>query len=149
DRSAQYASDSDVPGDQGFLTPTNDRDVVIVDVNHDGWPDVVTATTMSDGLPKAISHPRVYINKGSVNGVWRGLRYEQARIPLMVPTPMFCAVSAGDVDNDGDQDLYFADYGQLDDKLLLNDGNGYFVDSGTNNMSSLMLLSGFATSSAI
>ncbi|MEL6907120.1 MAG: hypothetical protein AAFP22_17050, partial [Planctomycetota bacterium] len=27
DRSQLYASDSDVPGDQGFLTSTNDRDV--------------------------------------------------------------------------------------------------------------------------
>ncbi|MFT5735422.1 MAG: hypothetical protein ACI8WY_004109, partial [Planctomycetota bacterium] len=33
DRSAQYAAASDVPGDQGFLTPTNDRDVVVGDVN--------------------------------------------------------------------------------------------------------------------
>src|SRR5260221_7360243 len=68
DRSAQYASDSDVAGDVGFLTPTNDRDVVIVDVNLDGWLDVVTCTTLADGQPHWISHPRVHINKGSING---------------------------------------------------------------------------------
>ena len=47
DRTAQYASDSDVPGDMGFLTPTNDRDVELVDVDRDGWLDIVTATTAS------------------------------------------------------------------------------------------------------
>ena len=36
-----YAAASDVPGDSGFLTPTNDRDVVIVDVDQDGLIDVV------------------------------------------------------------------------------------------------------------
>ena len=47
DRSAAYASASDVPGDSGFLTATNDRDVVIADVDNDGWLDVITATTTS------------------------------------------------------------------------------------------------------
>ena len=27
----------------GFLDETNDRDVVLVDVDNDGWPDIVTA----------------------------------------------------------------------------------------------------------
>src|SRR5688572_15046281 len=45
DRTALYAAASDVPGDQGFLTPTADRDVVLADVDVDGWLDVVTAAT--------------------------------------------------------------------------------------------------------
>ena len=43
DRTADLASASDVPGDLGFLTPTNDRDVILVDVNNDGWLDLITA----------------------------------------------------------------------------------------------------------
>src|SRR5262245_33080214 len=46
DRTALYAVDSDVPGDQGFLTPTNDRDVQFADLDDDGWLDLVTAVTL-------------------------------------------------------------------------------------------------------
>ena len=42
DRTALYASASDVAGDSGFLTPTNDRDVLLVDVTGDGRLDLVT-----------------------------------------------------------------------------------------------------------
>jgi len=138
DRSAQYASEADVAGDLGFLTPTNDRDVVIVDVNLDTWPDVVTATTLST-QPKHISHPRVYINKGSINGTWQGLRYEANRIPFMGTDLRFCGMDAGDVTGDGAPDLYFSDYGNLGDKLLINDGNGNFSDSGTTRIAFSML----------
>ena len=48
DRTAAYAIDSDVSGDQGFLTPTNDRDVTLADVDGDGWLDVITAVTLTD-----------------------------------------------------------------------------------------------------
>ena len=41
DRTAEFATTSDVPGDQGFLTPTNDRDVEIVDLNNDNHSDVI------------------------------------------------------------------------------------------------------------
>lgn len=168
DRTAQFAADSDFPGDQGFLTPTNDRDVQIVDLNGDGWLDIVTATTLSDGQPKNISHPRVYRNKGEVNGVWQGFKYEDARIPQLrvfgsnlAVAPRFCSVSAGDVTGDGFPDLYFADYDDtetgitepstwdLNDRLLVNDGNGFFTDSGTSRMTSTMLSSAFGMASVI
>ncbi|MFM8534476.1 MAG: FG-GAP repeat domain-containing protein, partial [Acidimicrobiia bacterium] len=149
DRSGEYASESDIAGDNGFLTPTNDRDVVLSDVNLDGWLDIITCTTMSDGLPKHISHPRVYINQGAVNGQWQGFRYEDARIPTFPIAPRFCGVDAGDVTGDGAPDLYFADYGGLEDKLLINNGNGFFTDSGTTRMAASMLASGFGTAANI
>ncbi len=168
DRTAQYATDSDVPGDMGFMTPTNDRDVQCVDLDGDGWEDIVTATTLSDGDPKYISHPRVYRNKGMVGGVWQGFKYEEARIPQLLVAgsglavaPRFCSVSVGDVTGDGFPDLYFADYDgtetgineptawDLNDRLLINDGFGFFTDSGTTLMSAAMLNSAFGTSSVI
>lgn len=44
DRTAAYATLSTVTSDLGFLTPTNDRDVALADVNNDGYPDIITAT---------------------------------------------------------------------------------------------------------
>ncbi len=118
DRSAELVPD--------FADLTDDRDVVLVDVDGDGWDDMVTATTFSD-------QPRVYMNLGEIieGGIWAGFDWEpnDNRIPPFSPGPKFCAVAAGDIDNDGDQDLIFVDYSNdLEDRLMINDGNGFFSD---------------------
>ncbi len=162
------ANKSDVPGDEGFLTPTNDRDVVIVDVDLDGWPDVVTATTISVGDPKVLGHPRVYMNLGSDASGWLGLRHEDARFPQLFVhgsgapvNPNFCGIGVGDVTGDGYPDLYFVDYdsgvagwfedpaADLDDRLLVNDGTGHFVDESLLRMDMTMLSSGFGAHAEI
>ena len=170
DRTTAFASSSDVVGDQGFLTLTNDRDVVLGDVDGDTWLDVITATTISDSDTKAIGHPRVYMNLGrDGTGAWLGLQHQDARIPQLVsystglPTnPRFCAVAIGDVTGDGFADLYFGDYdssgaggvgmpagADLNDRLLINDGNGFFVDESQSRMTSEMLKSNFGMSMLI
>jgi hypothetical protein len=178
DRTTEFASESDVPGDQGFLTATNDRDVVLADFNNDGWLDIATAVTISDVplpvQPKHISHPRIYMNKGAIGGVWQGFRFEAGRSPqlyvlqsngqpdLAQPYPgRFCSIAAGDVDNDGDQDLYLGDYDagsfdngepagkDLNDRLWINDGTGVFTDSYRTRMDVNMLSSAFSTAAAI
>jgi len=142
-----------------FLDLTNDRDVVIVDVDGDKLPDIVTSTTLSGAQPKAISHPRVYINQGfDGGGDWLGYLFDDVnRIPTMPQEPRFCSVAAGDVDGDGDQDLYFGDYDQgpysrpadLNDRLLINNGLGYFTDETALRMTSEMVLSAFGMATAI
>ncbi len=155
DRTAQYAASSDVAGDNGFLTPTNDRDVVIVDVDLDGWDDVVTSAAIGTSSPKHISHPRVYINRGNDGaGNWLGLRFENARIPDFGTFPNFCGVGFGDLTGDGYPDLYFVHYQQaadvdLDDRLLINDGNGFFSDESSSRMTNTMLDSSFGVSAVI
>ncbi len=169
DKTTLYASASDVVGDLGFKTLVNNRDAKIIDLNGDTWPDVVTAPTLSDGDPKAISHPRVYVNLGADGlGHWLGLRHEDARIPqlLTIPgglpvAPRFCEVAAGDVTGDGAADLYFIDYdgtetgigealnADTNDRLLVNDGNGFFTDSGTTRLSSAQLESAFGVKAII
>lgn len=74
DRTTLYASASLVPGSQGMLDATNDRDVVICDVDGDTWLDVVTCTTLTSSDPQYIRVPRVYINLGNDgSGNWQGL----------------------------------------------------------------------------
>ncbi len=154
DRTAALASASLIAGSQGMLDATNDRDVVATDVNGDGWVDLVTCTTLTAGNPQYIRVPRVYLNRGSNLGVWQGFLYDDAlRID---DTPWggnhrFCSVAAADVDNDGDQDLYFGDYQQggtrpadIDDRLMINNGLGYFTDVTAARMSYTMVESSFA-----
>jgi len=170
DRTSLFAHASDAPGDLGFGTPTNDRDVVIADVDGDGWLDVITATTFSDGLPKALGHPRVYRNLGEDGaGTWLGLRHEDARVPQLFSfatglpeNPHFSEVAAGDLNGDGFVDLYFIDHDgslagglqepanqDLDDRVLYNDGSGFFSDATQLGLTHLMATSGFGTSVVI
>jgi hypothetical protein len=174
DQTNAFATCSDVVGDNGFNTATNDRDVKLSDVDGDGWLDVVTATTLSDGDPKWLSHPRIYMNQGEdANGDWLGLCYEEARIPqiftmdgggnpLNPVAPRFCSVAVGDVTGDGMPDIYFGDHdssgaggggqpGGLDvnNRLFVNDGNGFFTDSHQTRMGANHLLSAFGAASLI
>ncbi|MEK6677311.1 MAG: FG-GAP-like repeat-containing protein [Planctomycetota bacterium] len=144
DRTSEFArSASD--GGQGFLDITNDRDVILVDVDNDGWLDIVTAPTASDSSPKTISHPRIYRNLGMILDRWAGFVYEENRIPMLTAppdgasgAPRFGAVVAADVTGDGHPDLYFAgdEAGpplviDFNSRLLINDGHGFFFDSGS------------------
>jgi hypothetical protein len=157
DRTAEFASASDVAGDQGFLTATNDRDVKLADFNGDGWLDIVTAVTLSDGRPKHISHPRIYINLGAAeSGQWLGFQHEDGRIPQLAGNapngfphaPRFNAVAVGDVTGDGLPDLFFTDTDlggpetfDFNNRLLINDGGGFFSDESSRRMTPQMLLS--------
>jgi len=117
DRTGEYGLDTDVPGDLGFRAPTNDRKLHAVDVNMDGWIDLVTATTMSDQVDWILGQPRVYINKGNdANGDWQGFRFESQRIPQLfskfgnAANPRFCGIGTGDMNGNGFPDIFYTDY---------------------------------------
>ncbi|MEM7308467.1 MAG: hypothetical protein AAF682_17430 [Planctomycetota bacterium] len=170
DRTALFASASDVAGDNGFLTATNDRDVFVADVDGDTWLDVITATTISDSDPKHVGHPRIYMNLGVDGaGAWLGLEHQDARMPQMVsfttgnPTnPRFCSVAVGDVTGDGLPELWFGDYdssgaggvfqppgSDMNDRLLINDGSGFFTDESQLRLDADMLQAAFGAASVI
>ncbi len=148
--------------DRTELTPwaglaMTSRDVVIANIDGDSIPDVVFANTANE-------LPRVYL--GVHDGTaWTGLRDATAELfpPTLTPNVageargiLFCAVAAGDVDGDGDRDLYFSNYvpsgtvpnDQTADVLLINrinePGVGRFVDESAERLSDLRY-SGFGT----
>ncbi len=153
DRTSRYIPD--------FMDMTNDRDVVLADVTGDTWLDIITSTTLGGmANPKSITHPRVYINlRNDAGGNWLGFSFDDVdRIPTMPFEPRLCGVAAGDLDNDNDLDLYFVDYergeperqGDLNDRLLINDGSGYFTDeSGPPRITEAMLESDFGVNVVI
>ena len=59
DRTADYVVASDVSGDQGFLTATNDRDVVLADLNGDGKLEQLMS--VSDTALVNLNLTKVYI----------------------------------------------------------------------------------------
>ncbi len=107
----------------GFIAnPSLGRSVLAADFDGDGWEDVVIANT--DFQPA-----HYYRNLGAIGGVWQGLVIENSRIPVFTPGGRFCSMAHGDLDGDGDNDLYLGDYNNtLEDRLLINDGTGHFVD---------------------
>jgi len=117
DRTQIYGTATDASGSQGMMDEVNDRDVEAFDVDNDGWIDLITATTMSDTVSAMLGQPRVYRNLGDdAQGNWRGFRFEDARIPLLVAkngttaNPRFCDLAVADFNGDGFVDLYFVDY---------------------------------------
>lgn len=117
DRTVEYGSAADAPGSQGLLDPTNDRDVEAVDVDGDGWLDLVVVTTMSDHLGPMLGQPRVYLNLGiDQKGGWLGFRFEDARIPVLFSktgqpaNPRTCDAAVRDVTGDGHPDIFLVDY---------------------------------------
>ncbi len=118
DRSATLAPD--------FLDATDDREVALADVDGDGWLDIITAGTFDE-------QPRILMNLGEVAKVWQGFEYQAGRLPVLTSPdgngPKFCGLGVGDVTGNGRPDLYFADYeNDMEDRLLINDGSGFFAD---------------------
>ncbi|MCX5641256.1 MAG: FG-GAP-like repeat-containing protein [Planctomycetota bacterium] len=117
DRTAEYGQASDISGYAGLLDPTNDRDVEVVDINNDGWLDILTATTMSDNVNSVLGQPRAYINLGNdASGHWLGFRFEVDRIPTLfarggaAANPRFCDMAVADYNGDGYVDIFYTDY---------------------------------------
>ena len=94
--------------------------VVGADFNGNGWPDIFVA------------------NDQSANFLWRNSgkgRFEEVGLVSgsgfnkhgMAEASM--GVSAGDFDNDGDEDLFMTHLGTQTNTLYVNDGHGYFTDT--------------------
>lgn len=111
----------------GFIsTLTDARDVITRDFDKDGWLDIVVISTFG-------VQPQYYANLGrNTAGEWLGFENQSStRLPTVTVNPIqFCAVWAGDLDDNGWEDFYMVNYqgNPAQDVLLMNTGNGVFVD---------------------
>ncbi len=134
----------------GFLDATNDRDIQLVDVNNDSWPDIVTAAACYSCNPAGIADDsRLYLNLGAPDDIWLGFG---SAVVLIQGGNNLNAVAAGDVNGDGYPDLYFVSaVDSFEDQLLINGGaaNPGVFTVENNRMTLQMRDSGFGCSAAI
>jgi len=94
------------------------------DLTGDGWPDIYVANDQMRNF--------MWVNVAAADG-GRGFREEA----LMAGTAVneegqpegSMGVDAGDIDNDGDEDLFMTHISRETNTLYLNDGSGFFADS--------------------
>jgi hypothetical protein len=104
--------------------PSLGRSVVAADFDGDGWG---RRRHRQHRFPTRALLPELGVESG---GVWQGLAFETGRVPVFTPGGRFCSMAHGDIDNDGDSDLFLGDYDNtLEDRLLVNDGTGHFTDA--------------------
>ena len=112
---------SGMVGEKHFPT-ANGSGVAIFDYDGDGRLDLYFATQTQLPLGTAESGPnRLYRNLG-------GGKYEDATEKSGLGFRGFChGIIVGDVDNDGDPDVFLCNYGS--NKLYVNEGDGTFRDA--------------------
>ena len=99
----------------------NGSGLALFDYNNDGLLDIYFATATLLPLGTGVKGPnRLYKNKG-------GNRFEDVTEASGLGFRGFChGIITGDVDNDGDQDVFLCNYGP--NALYLNNGDGTFKD---------------------
>ncbi len=100
----------------GNITSMKPNGVAIGDLNNDGMPDVIFINSDRGKLRSSTSS--ITLNNGSGS-----LVFSQAISAAE-------DIAIGDLDNDGDLDLYLARSGFQADEVWFNDGQGIFTKSG-------------------
>lgn len=98
-------------GGMGCMIDSMTGGVALADFNRDGWIDVVGTRA---GLP-------VYVGVYDSNDG----TYRQVKIPAEVSGN---GIAIGDIDSDGDADIFIAGYGTQQHFLLINDGQAGFSE---------------------
>lgn len=103
---------------QRWLPETIGPGVVVLDVNRDGLSDLLFVNGRNfPGKPGKATTPQLYLNRG-------GMKFEDVTTAWGLTFSAYCLGGAsGDLDNDGDADLYLSCVGR--DLLLINDGSRF------------------------
>ncbi len=95
--------------------------VVAADFDNDGWEDLYVA---NDGKPNILwinNRGRGFVNKAMISGV---------AVDMAGTPEASMGVDAADFDNDGDLDLFMTHLNRQTNTLYVNNGKGWFADSG-------------------
>jgi hypothetical protein len=104
-----------------YLPETLGSGVAFLDVDNDGWQDVLLVNSRSwPGRPRRPSYPALYRNNR--NGTFTDI----TRTAGLAVELYGLGTSAADFDNDGDVDIYLTALGP--NRLFRNDGRGRFED---------------------
>ncbi len=98
------------------------QSVIVDDFNNDQWPDIYV-TVKTDGPTR----DHLYLNNGpGITGAWSGTFTDwlvnQGQLGNVSPAAM--GIDSGDVDNDGDLDIFITDLGPSADYYLNTTGPG-------------------------
>jgi hypothetical protein len=104
-----------------YFPTANGSGVAIFDYDNDGLMDLYFATATTLPLGDSVQGPnRLFKNLG-------GGKFKDMTEPSGLGFRGFChGIIVGDIDNDGDQDVFLCNYGP--NVLYLNQGNGTFKD---------------------
>ena len=101
--------------------------ILLLDVDGDGDPDILVSNT---GAPGALD--RLFINDGA--GYFQD--ETTGRLPFLIDQTS--QIVAGDIDGDGDFDLFVCNTPDRN-RLLVNDGTGVFADESENRLPRAMV----------
>ena len=107
DYTDMFATASTVPGDQGFNTPTNDRDIFVADFNNDGFADILTGNI----------EQRNQLFFGS-----ESMDYKK-HIDISTSEDSTFSLDVADYDNDGDIDIVIGNHNSSN-RVYRNTENG-------------------------
>ena len=112
--------------------------VSTADFNGDGWMDIYVANDGKENL--------LWLNKG--NGTFENAALlSGVALPISGKAEGSMGVDAGDVDNDGDEDLVMTELTSEGSNLFVNDGRGLFNDTSAPSMlgPATLAFTGFGT----
>lgn len=111
---------ADVTADAGLLLPGPGLGVVSADFDQDGWLDLYVANDQT--------HNHLWINNGPAGGFRNESLLRGSAVDSHGRPEASMGVDAGDIDNDGDPDLFMTHLLNETNTLYLNDGSGSFAD---------------------
>lgn len=109
----------DVSSRGGITALASGLGVASIDINSDGWPDIYVA---NDAMPN-----QLWVNQGGDRFVDEALIRGSAVNSQGQPEASM-GIVAGDIDGDGDEDLFMTHLREETNTLYLNDGDGGFSD---------------------